>query len=74
VAIDPRRLRITLDVEFDVTQSRRNRGQRVKDAAREATEQARRMLEQQLARDGVEPKVQASAEWMYLWDEWDPSD
>lgn len=32
------------------------------------------VLEQQLVRDGVEPKVQASAEWMYLWDEWDPSD
>lgn len=71
---DPRRLRITLDVEFDATQSRRYRGARVKRAARQATEQARTVLEDQLSREGVQPRVEASAEWMYLWDEWDPSD
>lgn len=72
IAIDPRRLRITLDVEFDVTQSRRHRGQRVKDAPAKPLASAKRA--RAAARYGVEPKVQASAGWMYLWNEWDPSD
>ena len=57
----------------DVTQSRRYRGQRVKDADREATEQARSVLDSSSLVTAWSRRFMRVPAWMYLWNEWDPS-